>query len=131
MKKRNETKDIRIFAGGMGVISVIFASVSIWKGGGAYPYILAVGLSFALVGLTSPRIIRPVYLKWMLFAGVIGRFNAKLLLTLTFLFIVTPIGLLMRLMGKDLLEEKWEPDAETYWKKREPERDVSRYTQQF
>lgn len=131
MRKRDETRDIRVFAGGIGVISIILASVSLWKGGDAYPYILAAGILFAVIGLASPLTIRPVYLIWMVFAGAFGRLQTILLLSLMFFFVITPIGLLLKLMGKDVLDRKIEPEADTYWKKREPERDLSRYTQQF
>ncbi|MDH5560361.1 MAG: SxtJ family membrane protein [Deltaproteobacteria bacterium] len=132
IKRRNEKKDIKVFAGGIGVIALIIGGISFWKGGNLYPYILVFGILFSVTGLVSPDAIKPVYKKWMIFAGILGRFQTKLILYIIFYLFLTPMGLIMKLGGKNFLEEKMLPDAETYWKKREPERDPGkRYFQQF
>ena len=45
----------------------------------------------------------------------VGQVMGRLLLTVLFLLLVTPLGLLLRLLGKDLLELKRRPDAASYW----------------
>jgi hypothetical protein len=131
MKKRDEIKDIKVFAAGIGVICSLLALLSWWKGGSAWPYLAGFGALFALSGLISPPFIRPVYSRWMAFAQSFGRLQTKLILSLVFYLIVTPVGVLMRLIGKDLLDRKIDKEAESHWKEPEPERDISRYNQQF
>ena len=131
MKKRDEIKDIKVFAAGIGVICQLIALFSWWKGGALYPYISAFGLVFGAAGLLRPGAIKPVYKRWMILALAFGRFQTRLLLCLLFYLVITPIGVVLRLMGKDLLDLKLEHGADSYWKKREPERDLSRYEKQF
>lgn len=97
----------------------VLAGISIWKQGAAWPWLLAVaGLMLAL-GLLLPAALRPLYKVWMGFAVVMGFFMSRIILTVVFYLVVTPIGLFMRLLGKDLLDRKWDRDAPTYWKQRE------------
>ena len=131
MKPRNETKDIRVFAAGIGVILSVFSGISWYKTGTAWQWMLPVGLIFAAVGLIKPPLIRPVYKVWMKVAGFIAKVNTVVLLYLIYFLVLTPIGILMRLTGKDILDEKLNENAETYWHKKEEERAISRYTQQF
>jgi hypothetical protein len=55
----------------------------------------------------------------MKFAFLLGWLNTRLLLGVFFYLILTPIGLLLRLTGRDLLDRKIDPAARTYWSKRE------------
>ena len=65
-------------------------------------------------------------------AHALGWFNTRLILTVMFYLLFTPIGLVLRLLGKDLLNRKIEPNAETYWIDREEEAfDRKRYEKQF
>jgi hypothetical protein len=81
---------------------------------------LACGSGFFLVtGLVGYVILRPIYMGWMKFALALGWVSTRVLLGIFFFFIVTPVGLMMRLMGKDLLDKKLNHSATTHWKKRE------------
>ncbi len=80
----------------------------------------AAGCAFFLVtGLSAQSVLRPVYIAWMSFAFVLGWINARIILGLFFYLVLTPIGLFMRLGGKDLLDKKIDRAAESYWVKRE------------
>lgn len=72
-----------------------------------------------LSALAAPNLLKPVYKVWMKIAHAIGWFNTRVLLTLIYYVIFTPIGLLARAIGKDLLNTKLEPEATTYWIPRE------------
>lgn len=128
---KDTPKEIRIFAGGIAVICQFFAALSWWKGGTAYPYLSTFGLLFAAVGIPFPNLIKPIFRTWMIFAVAFGKFQTRLLLRIIFYFVITPIGLTLRIIGKDPLDKKLEPEADTYWKKREPMQDAERYTKQF
>ncbi len=78
----------------------------------------AMGGVLGLGGYGAYPLIRPVYLGWMKFAFVLGWINTRILLGLFFYLVVTPIGLGMRLFGKDLLDEKIERSQASYWQKR-------------
>jgi hypothetical protein len=105
--------------------NVGFAS-NAWK----WPIGLGLGL-FTLSRLAYP-IMKPVHIGWMTLAFILGWVNTRLLLGAFFYIILTPIGLVMRLVGKDLLGKKINRSATTYWIKREPEpMDQKRYENLF
>ncbi|MFC1482251.1 carbamoyltransferase [Myxococcota bacterium] len=93
--------------------------------------VLAAGGALGLVGLALPRALRLPYLAWMAFARLLGRITAPIVLTLLFLLLVLPVGLLRRLFG-DPMRRKRAPPGASYWLPREDDgRGPERYTQQF
>jgi hypothetical protein len=82
------------------------------------PYFMAAGIFFGLMGLAWPRGLKWLYKPWMALALVLGHVMSRLILTLLFYLVVTPIGLVLRLMGKDLLDRKWN-GRESYWRVRD------------
>ncbi len=77
----------------------------------------------------KPVILKPAYTAWMKFAFVLGWINTRLLLIIIFYFVFTPIGLVMRLFGMDLLNRKVDKKKESYWEKKEP--GTGNYERQF
>jgi hypothetical protein len=73
---------------------------------------------FGLSHLAYP-IMKPIHIGWMTFAFALGWINTRILLGIFFYLILTPIGVVMRLLGKDILDEKIERSATSYWVKRE------------
>lgn len=87
-----------------------------WNG---WKWMLGVGVGVYLLSLIAPPIVKPIHIVWMTIAFALGWFNTRLLLGAAFYLVITPTGLLMRLLGKDLLDEKIEPQRVSYWKKRD------------
>lgn len=56
-----------------------------------------------------------VYKGWMAFARALGWLNTRILLVLFFYLIITPVAVLARLFGKDLLSQRLAPEAKSYW----------------
>ena len=129
-KMDNEKRDIRIVFLIFSAILVVFT----WR---YYPSIL----SYVLMGLTllilpivafSPIILRPVFKLWLKVAHAIGWFNTQLLLSIVFILIFAPTGLVMRLLRKDPMKRKMLAEG-TYWEPYELEglKDKNRYERQF
>src|SRR2546423_1610534 len=59
----------------------------------------------------TPRLFRPFYRAGMTVSFFMGQFVGRILLTLLFLLVLTPLGLFLRLLGKDLLQLKRDPSA--------------------
>ncbi len=125
-----EKRDIRIV---FIIFSAIF-EVFAWR---YYPSIL----SYALIGLVlvilpiiafSPIILRPVFKLWLKVAHAVGWFNTQLLLSIVFLLVFIPTGLVMRLFRKDPMKRKMLAEG-TYWEPYELEglKDKNRYERQF
>ncbi len=97
------------------VMGIIFSfkhkAIHIW------PFVLSA--LFFLTSVIRPICLRPVHRILMRVSFAIGWVNTKILLFLTFYLIITPIGLIMRLFGKDFLNQKIERNKSSYWIKRE------------
>ncbi len=97
--------------------------------GGYLWYVEAVGIaqlvhaaSLVLLGagLALPVVLKPIYFPYMWLARIVAFVNIHLLLGLVFYTLFTLIGLGMRLLGRDPLDRKIAPDAESYWQRRAP-----------
>ena len=59
--------------------------------------------------------LKPIYLIWMTFATILGWLMTRVILSLIFYLILTPIGLIRRLFGKQFIELRWNKTDSTYW----------------
>lgn len=75
----------------------------------------AIGILFILLGIFSSQMLLFPYLAWMGFAVVAGYFVSRIILFLLFYFMLTPIGLLVRIFKGDLLKQKIDKKAKSYW----------------
>ena len=81
---------------------------------------LIISIIFLFLGIMNSRILTPFNHIWFKFGLVLGRFISPLIMGLVFFFVVTPIGLLMRVFKKDLLNLRFD-NNDTYWiNKQEP-----------
>ena len=93
--------------------------------------IWAVGLVVSLVGLVIPPLIRRVYLGWILACYPIGWTLSHLLLAIVFVLLLTPIGMVLRWLGRDPLNRSLDRSAKTYWTPHIPDVNIQRYFKQF
>lgn len=84
-----------------------------------------------LVGLVAPRAVRPVYVAWMAVGFPIGWVVSHVLLAITYFGLFTLVSLVFKLIGRDPLHRRFDRAAATYWVRRTPTGDVSRYFKQF
>jgi len=75
---------------------------------------LIVSLIFLVLGLLNSKILYPLNQIWFKFGVFLGRIISPLIMAIIFFFVVTPIGLLMKILGKDLLNLKYN-NHKTYW----------------
>jgi Saxitoxin biosynthesis operon protein SxtJ len=104
-----------MFAG----IGVLLAGFNFYKEGSAWPVILACAGLFLIGGLFGTPLLRPVYILWMRFASLLAWVNTRIVLGIAFFLVLTPIGVLMRIFGKDSLGLTMEPKRDSYWIRRE------------
>lgn len=109
------SRDLRRFGLIFFVILTLFGSLLSYRGRGAGPYFLAAALILGAVSLAWPRRLKPFFHTWMGLAIILGYFIPRFILILVFYLIITPYGLFLRLVGKDLLDLK-KTDQESYWK---------------
>ena len=129
-----EHKELRKF----GIISVI-ASVLIalllylLKGPGIrwMAIIIAAGLFIFLSSMISFKLTRVIYLGLILVTMPIGLVVSFTLLAIFYFLLLTPLGLIFRLMGRDALGRKFDSTIESYWAPRRPPDNLDRYFHQF
>ena len=89
-------------------------------------------LLFLVMGFATPISLLVVYKKWMRFAEVIGNFNTKIILSITYFLVFTPIRIVSSVFREDPLKRKLEPEKDSYWLDCEPrDSDPKRYEKQF
>jgi hypothetical protein len=110
----------RKFGVGVGSVLLLFATIAYWRGHLILAPILAVpGGLLALGGLFFPTLLVPVERRWMAGATVIGNFNTRVLLTVAYYTLITPMGLVFRLLGRDPLD-RHPQTGDSYWTRRSP-----------
>jgi hypothetical protein len=97
------------------------AATTVWVAGGV----------IAVAVLAVPPLRKPVYLGWMYAAFPIGWTISNALLAFTYYLVLTPIGLAMRLLGRDPMTRRLDPSAKTYWTEHNPHGAPERYYRQF
>lgn len=76
-----------------------------------WPWVLCTVL--IIIGLIAPMALRPIYKIWMRFGLLMSRVMTPLIMSIVFFLIITPIGLLRRVIAKDSLARKFE-NSESY-----------------
>ena len=82
-------------------------------------WLWGIGLLFLILGFILPSVLRPIYKIWMLLAFFIGGIVSRVILTVLFYVVLTPTGLVLRLFGKDVLDQKFDKRQESYWVKKD------------
>jgi len=103
------------------LFSIVFAAIAFWpllNLGEIRVWSVIVSSIFLLLGLINSKLLYPLNLIWVKFGELIGKIVAPLVMALIFFIILTPIGLFLRLIGKDLLNVKLN-NNKTYWIKRD------------
>src|SRR5437762_7742307 len=108
-------QELRRFGLLVGAVFTLLGAWFWWRGKGRYPYFLAPGAGLVVLGTVAPRVLRLIYVGWMSLAFLLGFVVSNILLTLFFYVIVTPLGLVARLAGKDFLNRKLDARTESYW----------------
>ena len=75
---------------------------------------LVISFIFLILGLINSKILTPLNRLWFKFGLLLGRFISPLIMGIIFFVVVTPIGIIMRLLKKDLLNLKYNK-KESYW----------------
>ena len=105
------------------VFFVVFALIAIYpliNKGEIRIWFLIVSLIFLILGILNSKILSPFNKIWFKFGIFLGKIISPLVMGMIFFVVVTPIGLIMRLLNKDLLKLKFNK-TNTYWiEKTEP-----------
>jgi hypothetical protein len=127
----NSNKDIRSFGITIGIVMFIISGLLMYYNNEAYQLIAIIASTFIGLGFIIPLILKPFYFVWMTFAAILGWVMTRLILSLVFYLIITPIGLLTRLLGEDFLALK-KVKSDSYWNYRDSSEELNQnYEKQF
>ena len=112
---KSEKNDLRNFGITVGIILLIISGFLFWNEKETYKIFLVISISLFLTSIAKPAVLKPVYWVWMIFATILGWIMTRVILSLLFFIIFTPIGLILRFFGKQFLELQWDKSKESYW----------------
>jgi len=116
----------------LGILIPLFISYRIgWDINTPMLILFAISQFFLIPSIVLPRMMEPIYKAWMLLAILLGLIMTKVIITIVFIFIMTPIGLIRKLFVKDPLNLKADKSATTYWVKKENTFSADRYEKQY
>lgn len=84
-----------------------------------YIFFLILSCVFVIVSITFPKLLLPLNLLWMKFGILLGKIINPIIFGIIFFFMITPIGLIRRLIGVDELQIKENHNQVSFWVKRE------------
>lgn len=99
---------------------ILVGAHGLWRGGTAYPWIFALAALTAVVTLARPLWLSPLKRAWMKLGELLHRVISPVVLGVIFFGVFTPIGWVMRLAGRDAMARRFDPNAPTYWVRRDP-----------
>ena len=105
-----------IFAG----FFALLGALSLYSGAERWHYWFPLAGVFAVLAYAAPRLLAPLNRLWAKVGLLLHMVISPVILGILFYVCVTPIGMLMRMSGRDPLRRKFEPAAKTYWITREP-----------
>tara|TARA_B100000427_G_scaffold139191_1_gene115769 strand:+ start:573 stop:962 length:390 start_codon:yes stop_codon:yes gene_type:complete len=114
-----KSKDIKIGSNkSFGIVFfVVFLIIGLWpilNGNEIKIWSIIISLIFLILGINNSKILTPLNKLWFRFGIFLGNFIAPIIMGIIFFFVVTPTGLIMRLLGKDLIKLKKNNDK-SYW----------------
>tara|TARA_B100000767_G_C19555037_1_gene446572 strand:- start:63 stop:440 length:378 start_codon:yes stop_codon:yes gene_type:complete len=115
MKSKNSNRSFGL------LFCIVFLVVGLWpltNGNTAHVYLILVSLLFLILGLINSKILSPLNKSWVKFGEILGKVIAPIIMFLVYFIVLTPISLIVRIFGKDLIGLKFSKKQDTYWIKK-------------
>ena len=100
------------------VFFVVFLLIAIFplaSSGDIRIWSLIISFIFIILGLLNSKILTPLNKLWFKFGVILGKIISPIIMGIIFFLVVTPIGLIMKVLGKELLRLKYNKKDNTYW----------------
>ena len=100
------------------VFFFVFLIVSLWplinEGSPRY-WSIVIAVIFLILGLLNSKLLTPLNMLWFKFGLFLGSIISPIIMGIIFFLVIAPTGLVMKLMGKDLLDKKYDNKKKSYW----------------
>ncbi len=119
-KLKAEKREIKKFGMGLTVLLCFIGGWQLYKGNiNVYVWFFGFAGLVLVLSFFAPIILKPLYKVTRTVGDAIGWVNTRILLSIIFYVIFTPIGILSRLLRKDLLGKRLNKDAKSYWNEKD------------
>ena len=116
----------------VGVVLILISLLLWWLGKSSFMYFSISGGLLIIMAFIAIPLLRPFHKLWMMLALLMGFVMSRVILTLLYYLVLTPIGLLAKLVGKKFMPLGFDKNAATYWEKRDnPVKQQIDYERQF
>ena len=126
MNKKSSNKSFGI------LFFLVFLGLGLWpltNDNSPNIYLIIISTIFLILGLLNSKLLSPLNSFWIKFGELLGKMIAPVVMVIIYFLILTPISLIVRLFGKDLLGLKFSKQLKTYWMKRK--KDLGSMDKQF
>ncbi len=97
------------------IVFLILGFYPMYKGDNPNIYFLILSLPFIILGLLNSRILTPFNMAWIKLGEILGLIIAPIVMAIVYFIVLTPISLIVRVFGKDILNMKLDKKLESYW----------------
>tara|TARA_B100000242_G_C42802566_1_gene373272 strand:- start:171 stop:551 length:381 start_codon:yes stop_codon:yes gene_type:complete len=111
---------------------IVFLGFGLWpltKEMNPNVFLIIISIIFLILGILNSKVLSPLNNLWIKLGEILGKIIAPVVMALVYFLILTPISLLVRAFGKDLLGLKYLKQQNSYWIKRK--KDIGRMDRQF
>ena len=128
---KTDKKSLKSFGVTIGIILFFITLIFLINNNPIFKNLGIISSVFLILGLMAPMILKPFYLIWMIFAVILGWVMTRVILSMLFYLILTPIGLITRFLGEDFLSLK-RVNSSSYWNNRDAVEELKQdYRKQF
>jgi hypothetical protein len=103
----------------VGIVLILISLLLWYLGKTSFTYFSIIGGLFVILAFIAIPILRPFHKLWMMLSLAMGFIISRVILTVLYYLILTPIGLLAKIVGKRFMPLGFDKNAATYWEKRE------------
>ena len=111
------------------IVFLILGLYPTLKGNSPNIYLISISIPFIILGIINSKILTPLSNAWIKLGEILGIIIAPIVMAIIYFFILTPISLIVRIFGKDLLSIKFDKQVNTYWINRK--KNISSMKKQF
>ena len=100
------------------VFFIVLIIIGLWplkNNGDLNLYIVLLSMPFLILGLLNSKLLNPLNLLWFKFGVLLGSIVAPIVMGIVFFLVVTPTGLIMKMFGKKMLDNKFDKNKKSYW----------------
>ena len=115
---KSTKKELRSFGAIFGILFLGLFLFGLGRYSSVNWYLAVIGAIFLCAGLLAPQGLYLLHKIWMAFAIILGNIVSTVILWVFFFAVITPIGIITRLSGKDFLDRSLDAKRPSYWRHR-------------